>query len=176
MHIRPATVSDIATIQHVASLTWPVAYADILSPGQMGYMLNKMYSARELQKQMEEDGHLFFIAEQEGNAVGYAGCSLYTDSNPVGFKNLEGLTEVWKLHKLYVLPGIQKTGTGKALMQKAIDTAISNNASHFILNVNRHNPAYQYYLSKGFEVIEEGDFEIGAGFFMNDYAMVKRLA
>lgn len=173
MLIRPALVSDIPTIQHIASLTWPVAYASILSPRQMSYMLNKMYSQQELAKQMTADGHQFFIAEQNGGTVGFAGISAVDYKFPAAFDISLPKRQPWKLHKLYVLPSIQKSGAGKALMQTVLDAVQLNSGNFLVLNVNRNNPAYQYYLKNGFEVLESGDFDIGSGFFMNDYIMGK---
>ena len=43
------------------------------------------------------------------------------------------------------------------------------------LQVNRNNKAKSFYEKIGFKVIEEADFDIGNGFFMNDYVMGKKL-
>lgn len=172
LSVRPANITDIITIQHIASLTWPVAYINILSPRQMSYMLNKMYSQQELAMQMTAEGHQFFIAEQNGAAIGFAGVSAVSyPLTPIE----EGAKkhQPWKLHKLYVLPSVQKSGAGKALMQAVLDAVHSNGGNYLILNVNRNNPAYHYYLKNGFEVLASGDFDIGSGFFMNDYVMGK---
>jgi hypothetical protein len=40
-----------------------------------------------------------------------------------------------------------------------------------ILAVNKQNPYYHFYLSQGFKVYEEGVFDIGNGFVMDDYLM-----
>jgi GNAT superfamily N-acetyltransferase len=173
LNVRPATIDDILTIQHIASITWPVAYASILSPRQMSYMLNKMYSQQELAKQMTAGGHQFFIAEQNGEPIGFAGVSAVEYSFPPHPNMSLRKRHPWKLHKLYVLPSVQKSGAGKALIQTVLDTVHSNDGNYLILNVNRNNPAYNYYLKNGFEVLETGDFDIGSGFFMNDYVMGK---
>lgn len=168
--IRQATSADIETIRHIACLTWPIAYSDILSPGQLGYMLRNMYNHEALLEQMTEQGHLFFLAEANGKPVGFAGIS--KENYPTAPPN----RNTWKLHKLYVLPTEQKTGTGKKLMQHVIETIKANKGNYLILNVNRKNPAYNYYIKNGFEVIETGDFDIGEGFYMNDYVMGKALS
>ena len=171
MEIFPASVNDIPVIQHIASLTWPHAYAEILTPGQVGYMLNMMYSSSTLRTQMEEEGHHFFVLYKNSEPVGFAGISSvdYTNNQQEEKKNC------WKLHKLYVLPNLQKSGAGKALMEKCMSLAKQNNGDLLILNVNRQNPAYHYYLAKGFEVLEEVNVDIGEGFYMNDYVMGKPL-
>jgi ribosomal protein S18 acetylase RimI-like enzyme len=43
------------------------------------------------------------------------------------------------------------------------------------LQVNRHNKARSFYKKIGFAVMEEADFDIGNGYFMNDFVMEKRL-
>lgn len=170
--IRIADTNDIATIQHLASLTWPVAYANILSPRQMSYMLDKMYSQANLYQQMTAEGHVFLIAMQDDQPVGFAGISPIDQHS----YDLPPTTTVWKLHKLYVLPAIQKSGAGKALMKEVTATIKKAGGNYLILQVNRNNPAYDYYLKNGFEVLESADFDIGNGFFMNDYVMGKPLA
>ncbi len=161
MKIRPATKQDIASIRHIAHETWPVAYAQILAAEQLEYMLGLMYNDAALQEQFDQ-GHHFFIAEADDNqAIGFAGTS----------ELVPGKT--WKLHKLYVLPGVQKSGAGKALMQAVVAIAKAHHATELSLNVNRNNPAYHYYLKNGFEVAETVDIPIGGGFFMHDYSMKK---
>jgi GNAT superfamily N-acetyltransferase len=174
IRIKRAELSDIVDIQHIASVTWPVAYSDILSPRQMSYMLNAMYNQTKLAAQMQEEEHLFFIAKLNGAAVGFAGISSEDYPFPVD-KNIPENVVSWKLHKLYVLPHIQKSGAGKALMEAVKEAVLANGGNYLLLNVNRKNPSYQYYLKNGFEVLEAGDFDIGSGFFMNDYIMGKSL-
>lgn len=161
MQVRIASKDDIETIRHIAHVTWPVAYKGLLSEPQLAYMLILIYSPEALSKQFD-GGHVFFIAENENaEAIGFAGCS----ENEAG--------KSWKLHKLYVLPHIQRSGAGKALMNAVIQTAKEHSAAELILNVKRDNPAYDYYLQKGFRVIETVDIPIGEGYFMRDYVMAK---
>ncbi|CAN5690554.1 GNAT family N-acetyltransferase [soil metagenome] len=170
MNIRSATEADLLTIQHLACLTWPVAYEAILSASQLSYMLDKMYSLPTLRKQMNEGGHSFFIGTEGDDAIGFAGVS------KMKYPLFESkYNNQWKLHKLYVLPSAQKTGAGKKLLEHALSFICSLGGDYLTLNVNRQNPAYAYYLKNGFEVLDSGDFAIGEGFFMNDYVMGKPL-
>lgn len=163
MNVRPATKADIPTIRHIAHETWPVAYGNIISNEQLEYMLALIYSPQALEGQFD-NGHCFFMAEEEeGQPVGFAGTSATEHAGS------------WKLHKLYVLPGIQKSGAGKALMSAVVNMARENNATRLLLNVNRSNPAFDYYIKNGFSVAETVDIPIGGGFFMNDYVMQKEI-
>lgn len=159
--IRKAGLPDIAVIQSIAYETWPVAYGDILTKGQLDYMLEKMYSETALQSQMG-NGHQFFLAIKDNRSLGFASVS-------------EENYETFKLNKLYVLPQIQKTGAGKALLDTVIIHAKSKNGKRLQLQVNRHNAAKNFYVNQGFVIIEEADLDIGNGFFMNDFIMERLL-
>ncbi len=155
--IRKATDKDFSTIQHIAQTTWPVAYSDIISAAQLTYMLELMYSSSSLEKQIT-DGHQFYLFEIEGVPIGFASVSD------------EGNT-IFKLNKLYVLPNIQKTGAGKALLLKVIEHAKNNDGKQLILQVNKVNKATNFYLKHGFTILEEKVLELEHGFVMDDYIM-----
>ncbi len=161
MQIRKATIEDIETIQSISKITWEDTYT-FLPNGQMEFMLDWMYSTTSLQQQMQ-NGHQFFVAEFEDNIIGFASVSKQDENT-------------CKLNKLYVLPTTQKTGAGKALLQSVIDYAKENEAKEIQLQVNRNNNAKDFYLKHGFAILYEADFEIGNGFFMNDYVMSLKLS
>ena len=160
MMIRKGTLNDIEAIQEISKITWAVTY-DFLPKGQMEYMLEWMYSSESLKNQMLQ-GHQFFITEINEQSIGFA--SVSSEKN-----------QVYKLNKLYVLPYIQKTGAGKALLKEVILYAKNNGGNELQLQVNRNNSAKEFYLKNGFKVLFEADFEIGNGFFMNDYVMSLQL-
>lgn len=157
LSIRIATEADTSLIREIATLTWPDTYGSIISQEQIDYMLQWMYSDETLQKQMRE-GHRFYMAELDGTAYGFAGVS-------------DEKNALFKLHKLYVIPTTQKTGAGKALLQQVIGFAKENGGRRLQLQVNRHNNARGFYEKQGFVIIGEQDFDIGNGYFMNDYVM-----
>jgi N-acetylglutamate synthase-like GNAT family acetyltransferase len=161
MIIRQATESDIETIQSIAKTTWAVTY-DFLPVGQMEFMLDWMYSTTSLQQQMQ-NGHHFFVALVDEIIVGFASVSKQDES-------------ISKLNKLYILPTTQKTGAGKALLQRVIAFAQENDVKEIQLQVNRNNNAKDFYIKHGFTILYEADFEIGNGYFMNDYVMSLRLS
>lgn len=154
--VRKATQNDIEAIQEISKITWADTYT-FLPNGQMEFMLDWMYSSSSLLKQMN-NGHQFFVAEYENKIVGFASTSLQE-------------LNIYKLNKLYVLPIIQKIGAGKALLKRVVAFAKENSAKEIQLQVNRNNNAKDFYLKQGFVVLYEADFEIGNGYFMNDYVM-----
>ena len=157
LHIRAADINDIATIRDIANITWPVAYGSYISKAQLDYMLDMMYSSTSLLDQISK-GHQFYIAEHNSTPIGFASVSKEEENS-------------CKLNKLYVLPTAQKTGAGKALLQKSIDYAISNAASCLYLQVNKQNNAQHFYSKHGFTVREASILEIGGGYIMDDYIM-----
>jgi N-acetylglutamate synthase-like GNAT family acetyltransferase len=157
LHIRAADVNDIATIREIATITWPDAYGTYISMAQLNYMLDMMYSSTSLQDQMNK-GHQFYIAEHDGEAIGFASVSKEANNN-------------CKLNKLYVLPTAQKTGAGKSLLFKTIDYATSHSANCMYLQVNKQNNAQHFYSKHGFRVREAAVLAIGGGFVMDDYIM-----
>lgn len=162
MHIRKATLSDIPSIRHIAHNTWPVAYGQLLSSEQLGYMLDMMYNEASLEEQMN-NGHQFFLAELDGKAHGFASVSHEGGGR-------------YKLNKLYILPDTQKTGAGRALLQQSIDHAKQNGGVQLFLQVKKDNPSKGFYDKQGFIVTDEIKLDIGNGYFMDDYIMALELA
>jgi ribosomal protein S18 acetylase RimI-like enzyme len=160
MSIRKAEKMDCALIHALAGKVFPHTYRDILTPEQIKYMMEWMYSIANLRKQMEE-GHEFFIASWDGADCGYV--SVTRDGK-----------DLFHLQKIYVLPEFQGLHIGDALFRQAIEFVRSSHgegACGMELNVNRHNPARGFYEKQGMKEVNRGDFPIGNGFYMNDYIM-----
>lgn len=160
--IRPATPSDIPLIRSLAYPTFSHTYRSILSAEQLDYMLEMMYSEDSMRRQFA-DGHHYLLAYADGEAVGYASY------------NREG-ESLYHLQKLYVLPTRQGEGVGKRLFDAACSAVGEECPGAAIeLNVNRNNSALHFYERMGMTRLRSGDFDIGNGFFMNDYIMGLRL-
>lgn len=158
--IRKATTNDISLIHKMAQEVFPATYKDILSPEQLEYMMEWMYSPENLRKQMEKEGHIYYIA--------YQGCE------PAGYVSIQSEGEhLFHLQKIYVLPHFQGKKLGKQLFLQAIQAIkeIHPEPCEMHLNVNRDNKALQFYKRMGMEKVNEGDFPIGNGYYMNDYIM-----
>ena len=158
--IRKATTNDIALIHQMAWVVFPHTYHIILTPEQIDYMMEWMYSEKSLQKQMEEDGHIYYLAFKEDEPAGYLSIQ------PEG-------EHVFHLQKIYVLPSFQGMNLGKLLFEQAIQAIKEHHPApcQMRLNVNRQNKALTFYEKMGMTKVDEGDFPIGNGFYMNDYIM-----
>lgn len=158
--ISKATVEDITNIQEIAHKTWPVAYGQILSTAQVDYMLEMIYSTETLNDNMTNKGHLFLLAKEGADCLGFASCEHhYLEKNTT------------RLHKLYLLPEAQGKGIGKLLLDKVVFLAKENHSDRISLNVNKFNKAFSFYKKTGFEIVAEEILEIGNGFVMDDYKM-----
>jgi GNAT superfamily N-acetyltransferase len=122
-------------------------------------MLNLFYSPASLRKQMVEDRQQFLILEEAEEPIGFASWSTLPEPG------------IFKLHKLYVLPGRQGKGLGKTMLQFIYDAIRPEGATKLRLNVNRYNNARQFYEKMGFVVVKEEDVPIGNNYFMIDYVM-----
>ena len=116
-----------------------------------------------------EKGHQFYIASLNGDPIGF--CSVSAETNEVKNEVINEVAKQHKLNKLYVLPSAHGTGSGKALLHKAIEVAKAAGSTSLYLQVNKHNNAYTFYLKNGFVKESEFKFDIGNGFYMDDYVM-----
>lgn len=158
--IRKATIDDIPVIRELASVVFPDTYKEILSPEQLDYMMDWMYSSESLHQQMTKDGHIYYLA--------------YNEDTPAGYLSIQPEGEhVFHLQKIYVLPSFQGMNLGKILFGQAIKAIkkIHPAPCQMRLNVNRNNKALGFYQKMGMAKVDEGDFPIGHGYYMNDYIM-----
>ncbi len=164
MEIKKAGKEEIATIQHLAESIWPEAYEKIISPEQLRFMLNLIYSEAALAAQIQK-GHHFILAIENNEPIGFASFSQKNEIEPTTFR----------LHKIYVLPNVSIKGIGSFLLSYVCNESIIQGATLLELNVNKYNPAIQFYLKKGFAVVKDEVIDIGEGYVMDDYVMVKEL-
>ena len=158
--IRKATLEDIEMINRLAWIVFPHTYKEILSPEQMEYMMDWMYSPENLHKQMTEDGHIYYLA--------------FEGDEPAGYLSIQPEGEhTYHLQKIYVLPSFQGKKLGKLLFEQAIKAIkeLHPEPCQMRLNVNRQNKALTFYEKMGMKKVDEGDFHIGNGYYMNDYIM-----
>lgn len=159
LSIRPASEEDCGLIRRMAEEVFPATYRDILTPAQLDYMMEWMYSDESLREQFRA-GHVWFIASSDGEPCGYLSVERQGE-------------ELFHLQKIYVLPRFQGHGVGELLFRRAVEHVRSVHAgpSRMELNVNRNNPALRFYERMGMRRLREGDFPIGDGYYMNDYIM-----
>lgn len=158
--LRKADVCDCRLIASLAERVFPETYAEILDKEQIDYMMDWMYNPANIQKQMEEEGHVYFIAYEECEACGYI--SIQQEAE-----------DLFNLQKIYVLPYFQHAHCGRFLFEAAMSyiKEVHPEPCRMELHVNRQNKALDFYKRMGMKLVRQGDFAIGNGYFMNDYIM-----
>ena len=162
LSIRKAAVDDCALIRDLASQIWGPTYRSILSDDQLKYMFEMMYSVDHLRQQMTESGHQFFVA--------------YMDDRPVGYLSIETAPDdVYIIQKIYALPECHGKGVGRFMFEQGVSYLKTVHPSPFTVElfVNRANPAVGFYEHLGMKITGVRDFDIGNGYFMNDYVMAR---
>ncbi|MCH2224511.1 MAG: GNAT family N-acetyltransferase [Crocinitomicaceae bacterium] len=162
IQIKQISKDEAFIINQLAREIWPEAFKEILSPEQIEYMLDWMYDVNTLEDQARI-GHLFFIVTKDGIPEGFLGLEPnYPDAGTL------------RIHKLYVKPNKHNSGLGKALLVKAEEIANRLEFDTINLNVNRFNKAVGFYKHLGFKTVKEEDIDIGRGYLMEDFVMVKK--
>ncbi len=158
VEIKNATHADIGTIKKLADKIWHAHYHTIISVEQIDFMLATMYSEKTIAQQMD-NGYLWTVAFVKNEALGFL------SANHLGNGN-------YFLNKIYVDTSFHKKGVGKLLLDDCILKCEAIKTLR--LQVNRKNSkAIDFYLKNGFVIEESKDFDIGNGYFMNDFIMLK---
>ena len=163
MKLIKATQKDIPLIQDLAKRSWGNAYADILSQEQMEFMLDTMYSEFEIAEHLKNPNYHYFLVFDENSKV-YDGF--------LGYEN-HYENQTTKLHRIYLVPESKGKGLGKKTLEFLNEKVKESGDNRIILNVNKYNSAKSFYESQGYKVYDEGVFDIGNGYVMDDYLMEK---
>ena len=160
MQIRPATEADIPLLRDLAQRIWRECYPGIITLEQIEFMLGWMYSEAEIRRQIAARVP-WEIAELDGEPVGYLSWQREADGRV-------------KISKLYVLPQHQRRGLGRAMLDHISEQARALGAHALWMQVNKRNKhAIGAYLKAGFHIEKEAVFDIGGGFVMDDYLMMR---
>ena len=160
---RPATADDIPLLRDLAERIWRAAYAAMIPPEQIDYMLAWMYGAETITRELGE-GAVWEVALDGAEPVGFFSVTFEEASQA-------------KLQKLYLLPERQGAGLGKAMIERVHEVAAARGASVIWLQVNKRNArAIRAYERAGYTVERSAVFDIGRGFVMDDFIMQRALA
>jgi ribosomal protein S18 acetylase RimI-like enzyme len=158
-HLR---LDEAEALVALAQRVWRAHYPGIITPAQIEYMLAQRYKPG-LVRQLLARGDLWLAAR--------AGAAL------VGFAHGHALAQGdYKLDKLYVDNAWQRHGIGGLLIAEVARRAGAHGYDRLVLRVNRRNQqAIDAYLKHGFQVATVVVEDIGGGYVMDDYVMVREL-
>jgi ribosomal protein S18 acetylase RimI-like enzyme len=161
LQILQAAADDAGAISALAAVIWRAHYAEIISPAQIEYMLAQRYDPALIRGQIAR-GIAWDKLLLDGRIIAYASCFPSTDAPEM------------KLDKLYVHPDHQRSGHGGLLVARALGAARAAGSRALVLAVNKANAkALAAYRKYGFRIRESVVQDIGGGFVMDDYIMVK---
>lgn len=163
MPIYKASTADVATIRSLAEAIWMKHYPAIIGEAQTLYMLDAMYASDLLTKQIEEERYDFYIWQENQAAIAFA--AIDCKNHPHGF-----------LSKFYLDEQYRGKGVAQTFLHHLETVFRENGKADIQLTVNRQNVgAINFYFKSGFKILRCEDFNIGNGYFMNDFVMGKTL-
>ena len=160
--IAPLREEDIPTLIKLARGIWYAHYPSIITVEQIEYMLGQRYTPDVIRAQLASDTVWWDKLLVDGEMVAFAAYELGDDPFAM------------KLDKLYVREDLHGLGYGSLLMRHVEEQARKRSCTRLYLQVNKNNRrAIEAYLKNGFTVREAAKFDIGGGFYMDDYVMSK---
>jgi len=162
VRIEPLTEADVERLVALSREIWYAHYPAIIGAAQIEYMLGQRYNLETVRAELRQSG-LWWDTLTVGEEM--AGFASYFLTQAAG---------EMKLDKLYVGPRHQRHGYGGMMIARACEVARSRGCNRLVLAVNRNNrSAIDSYLKHGFRIADSVVKDIGGGFVMDDYIMVK---
>ena len=155
---RRATIADAEAITTVARQTFYDTFTGTCTEEDMQSFLEDYFNLKQIGTELTNENDFYYVAEADGNAVGYLRFMEDYDSFPVmrQWKSLE-------LKRLYVLKEFQGKGVARQLMDCILQYAKENYYEVVWLGVWENNlRAQKFYFKYGF--VNSGythDFPIG---------------
>lgn len=158
INIKRATTEDINTLVQVARKSFYDTFSQFSenSPEDLQSYLDKFYTVEALSEEFAETDNTYFVAEIDGQLVGYAKLKQHSREQGVNGNN------PIELCRLYNLQEYIGKGVGKALMQKCLDFAEKNWHDTIWLGVwENNNHAINFYRKFSFEKCGQHIFQLG---------------
>ena len=163
MNIVPViTDSQIKTVAALAAEIWTEHFTPIIGADQVRYMLDNIQSVGAITESIRHKQYQYFLMVDDNGPLGYFAC--HVDS--------EGLF----LSKLYICKSSRGKGYSKIAVSHLEQIAKDSNANKIWLTVNKNNSnVISIYQKMGFVIDAPLVQDIGGGFIMDDYKMVKKI-
>lgn len=142
MLIRRAILADAERMGYINAASWRTTYTGLISDAAFDKMTPEVMTTKwtNIISGVGNVSRFQFVAEVEGEIVGYVGCGQNRHEATSAFG--------WEVYALYLLKEYQGKGIGKRLMQEAIREMYDEGARSFIIYVLSTNlPARRFYES-----------------------------
>jgi len=155
--LKAVSVNEIKKVSELAKTIWVKYYPPIIGQEQVDYMLKNMYNYESLLNQIKEKDQQFYFITLNNEDIGFL--SVTNEKNGC-----------WMLNKLYVLEDKASKGIGTVVLEE-LKKIIQ--PKKITLTVNRKNiKSINFYFKNRFKIDSVALFDIGNGFFMDDFIMV----
>lgn len=155
------TPDQVSLVAELAGVIWREHYTPIIKKPQVDYMLEHFQSKTAISQQVAENLKYFLI--DKGTAA-------------VGYLAIQKKDRELFLSKIYLLKEFRGMGMGKSAMEFIVERAREFGCDSIALTVNKNNDrSIMAYSKMGFEKQGARVIDIGGGFIMDDYLMVKFL-
>jgi GNAT superfamily N-acetyltransferase len=158
VEIRFATCGDAELLASLGRETFHDAFVNhpLMPEADLDIYLNEAFSIRQITSELNDTQSAFFLAEIDGQAVGYAklipddGETVVVSKNPV------------KLKRLYARQEFVGAGVGAGLLSRCLDEARARGHDTIWLTVWEHNRrAQNFYRRWDFKQCGVVDFQLG---------------
>jgi ribosomal protein S18 acetylase RimI-like enzyme len=159
LRIRPGVIEDAEKLAPLAIKIFNDAFADnpLNKPEDMRAYIAEAFSLDQTRRELADENIIFFVAELDGDMVGYA--KLQENSTE---KCVTGENPV-ELSRLYVLKDFHGQGIAGKLMDECFRTAKRKNYQTMWLGVWEHNfRAQRFYEKLGFKKVGSHVFQLGS--------------
>lgn len=160
--IISASEDNLPALAAAARSIWLQHYPGIITLEQIEYMLAQRYSLTALRAEISTPDHWLEM--------------LILGDNLLGFANYFKKDAHMKLDKLYLHEKYRGQGFGRLLIDHVCQAALREGCTKVLLAVNKNNQtAISAYQRNGFTIQQAVVVDIGGGFVMDDYLMIKML-
>ncbi len=171
LKIRRGTVGDAETLAPLAVVIFNDAFADnpLNKAEDMREYIASAFSLEQTRRELADEKFIFFIAESDGEMIGYAKLHEHSTEDCVADK------DPIELGRLYVLKDFHGRGIAEKLMNECFEIARHKNYRTMWLGVWEHNfRAQRFYEKLGFARVGEHIFQLGSD-AQTDWVMERKL-
>jgi ribosomal protein S18 acetylase RimI-like enzyme len=159
--IRRATPADAPALASVAAATFALACPPGTTESNIAIFIDTSLSEQSFEGYLARDSHRLWLAEEDGEPVGYA-MALHGEPTDPDIQNAVAVRPTVELSKIYVRESHHSTGVANRLMEAAIAEAAATGAGSVWLGVNQQNMrANRFYEKQGFVLRGTRFFQVG---------------
>lgn len=171
IEIRYGTTEDAQRLTPLAIKIFNDTFADnpLNKPEDMDEYISEAFSFEQTRRELADENSIFFIAETDGEMIGYAKLQKHSredcisDENPI------------ELQRLYVAHGFHGRGVAAKIMQTCFEESKRQNFQTMWLGVWEYNyRAQKFYEKLGFQKVGNHIFMLGKD-AQTDLVMEKKL-